>query len=130
MAAIEVDNLPMTTTYTIDVGGDAQHVTTGAFSWIENFRYQQLTRHIQAPLFLETVETSFTMTILCFTFGTSAKVQATHYGHLPPSIMISCIQDITGTCTAAYGMLYFPGYDGYMHAINMTTGVQLWDSIS
>jgi len=25
-------------------------------------------------------------------------------------------------------MLYNPGYDGYMHAINITTGVQIWDS--
>jgi hypothetical protein len=39
-------------------------------------------------------------------------------------------QDITGTCTVANGMLYYPGYDGYIHALNTTTGVQVWDSIT
>ena len=32
--------------------------------------------------------------------------------------------------TVAYGMLYNAGYDGYMHAINTTTGVQMWDTIT
>jgi len=32
--------------------------------------------------------------------------------------------------TVAYGMDYMPGYDGYMHAINMTTGVEMWDSVT
>ena len=32
--------------------------------------------------------------------------------------------------TVAYGMLYQNGYDGYMHALNITTGVQMWDSIT
>jgi len=34
------------------------------------------------------------------------------------------------TGVVAQGMLYDNGYDGYMHAINTTTGVQMWDSIS
>jgi outer membrane protein assembly factor BamB len=32
--------------------------------------------------------------------------------------------------TVAYGMLYMNGYDGYMHAINATTGVQQWVSVT
>jgi outer membrane protein assembly factor BamB len=32
--------------------------------------------------------------------------------------------------TVAYGMLYMNGYDGYMHAINITTGVQQWVSVT
>jgi outer membrane protein assembly factor BamB len=32
--------------------------------------------------------------------------------------------------TVAYGMLYLNGYDGYMHAINTTTGVQQWVSVT
>jgi len=31
---------------------------------------------------------------------------------------------------AAYGNLYNPGYDGYMHAINLATGTQVWDTIT
>jgi outer membrane protein assembly factor BamB len=34
----------------------------------------------------------------------------------------------SGLC--ANGIYYNPGYDGYLHAINATTGVQIWDSIS
>jgi hypothetical protein len=30
----------------------------------------------------------------------------------------------------ANGMLYDPGYDGYMHAINITNGLQQWNSFS
>jgi len=30
----------------------------------------------------------------------------------------------------AFGMSFFPGYDGYMHAINDTTGKQVWNTIS
>jgi len=32
--------------------------------------------------------------------------------------------------TVAYGMLYMNGYDGYMHALNITTGVQQWVSVT
>jgi hypothetical protein len=35
-----------------------------------------------------------------------------------------------GAWTVAYNMLYYAGFDGYMHAINITTGVQQWCSIS
>jgi hypothetical protein len=35
-----------------------------------------------------------------------------------------------GPVAPAYGLLYNAGYDGYMHAINITNGVQVWDSIS
>jgi len=31
---------------------------------------------------------------------------------------------------AAYGNLYYAGYDGYMHCIDISTGTQLWDAIS
>jgi len=37
LAAIEVDNLPVTTTYTQDVGSDVQHNTPATFAWIENY---------------------------------------------------------------------------------------------
>jgi hypothetical protein len=37
---------------------------------------------------------------------------------------------MTAPGVVAYGMLYQPGYDGYEHAINMTTGVQQWVSIT
>ena len=36
----------------------------------------------------------------------------------------------TSAGTVAYGMLYLNGYDGYMHAINITTGVQMWCSVT
>jgi hypothetical protein len=32
--------------------------------------------------------------------------------------------------TAAYGMLYLPSFDGYLHALNITTGEQVWCSPS
>jgi outer membrane protein assembly factor BamB len=31
--------------------------------------------------------------------------------------------------TVAYGMDYIPGYDGYMHALNLTTGTEMWDTL-
>jgi outer membrane protein assembly factor BamB len=36
----------------------------------------------------------------------------------------------TSVGTVAYGMLYQNGYDGYMHALNITTGIQQWVSIT
>jgi hypothetical protein len=36
----------------------------------------------------------------------------------------------TSAGTVAWGMLYQNGYDGYMHAINTTNGVQQWVSIT
>jgi hypothetical protein len=30
----------------------------------------------------------------------------------------------------AYGMLYYGGYDGYLHAFNITTGKQVWEGYS
>ena len=37
MAAINVANQPITTTYTADVGSNVQHSTTATFAWIENY---------------------------------------------------------------------------------------------
>ena len=130
MAAIEVDNLPMTTTYTIDVGGDAQHVTTGAFSWIENVSVPAADQTYPGTAVLRSggnIIYNDDSLLLVWDFSEST-------GNLlwtsTPFNNDFEFQDITGTCTAAYGILYYPGYDGYMHAINMTTGVQQWDSIT
>jgi hypothetical protein len=35
----------------------------------------------------------------------------------------------SGPGTVAYGMDFNPGYDGYMHAINITTGASVWDTL-
>jgi hypothetical protein len=33
-----------------------------------------------------------------------------------------------GYSTAAYGMVYLPAYDGYLHALNLTNGNEVWAS--
>jgi hypothetical protein len=35
----------------------------------------------------------------------------------------------SGPGTVAYGMDFNPGYDGYMHAIDITTGASVWDTL-
>jgi hypothetical protein len=130
MAAIEVDNLPMTTTYTIDVGGDAQHVTKGAFSWIENVSVPAADQTYPGTAVLRSggnIIYNDDSLLLVWDFSEST---GTLLWTSTPFNNDFEFQDITGTCTAAYGILYYPGYDGYMHAINITTGVQQWDSIT
>ena len=60
----------------------------------------------------------------------TVRVQGPSYGHVHPWNNDFSMQSVGNTGPVAYGMLYNAGYDGYMHAINATTGVQMWDTIS
>jgi hypothetical protein len=129
LAAMKVDNIPETTSYTIDVGGNMMHPTTGTFAWVENYSLpdQDETYTGSAVLLNQgniIIPDSPLLTLWDFSESTGALLSAS-----TPFNNDFSFQSIT-TGTVANGMLYDPGYDGYMHAINTTTGVQMWSSIS
>jgi outer membrane protein assembly factor BamB len=128
LAAVNVANQPMTTTYTEDVGGDTQHTTTGTFAWIEN---------ITQPAYDETFGGLSLDNGGNILFTDTSTLSLTDYSENTGALLWSTTpfnnafaMQSTPACTVAYGMLYAAGYDGYMHAINITTGVQVWDSIT
>jgi hypothetical protein len=133
LAGIYVKDLPMTTTfdYGIDIGGDTQHTTAGTFAWEKN---------ITMPAYDQTWGPGYAGLqnggIIVFYDGSTLSVTAysEHTGALlwsaNPFNNYFATQPVSGIQCAAYGMLYEAGYDGYMHAINATTGVQQWQSIT
>jgi outer membrane protein assembly factor BamB len=129
LAGVNVANQPMTTTYTLDIGGDVQHPTAGALAWEEN---------ITVPTLDQTFSGGSLQSGGLIVFGDATTQTITAYdestGHLvwssTPWNNDFSMQSIGAIGPVAYGMLYNAGYDGYMHAINATTGVQMWDTIS
>jgi len=129
LAGIEVDNLPITTTYTQDIGGDYIHPTTGSFAWVENYSlpaYDQTYTGNGALLDQGNIiiPDNPLMTLWDFSESTGALLWSS-----TPFNDDFAMQSMT-TGVVANGMLYNPGYDGWMHAINTTTGVQMWESPS
>jgi len=129
LAAMEVGNLPITSTYTIDVGGTTINPSTGTLAWVENYS-------------IPTADQTYTGTATLLNGGNIIVNDA-------PLLCIWDFSESTGallwTATpynndfsfqsyaagiVANGMYYNPGYDGYLHAINATTGVQEWASIT
>jgi hypothetical protein len=131
MAGINVANLPMTTTFDwgVDNGGDTQHPTAGTFAWEDN---------ITLPGYDQTYEGGSLQSdgLIAFADGTTQSITA--YSEHTGALLWSCnpwnndftMQSIGTVGPVAYGLLYNAGYDGYMHAINITNGVQEWDSIT
>jgi outer membrane protein assembly factor BamB len=127
LAAVNVAAQPETTTTQVDVPGDTQFVTAGSFAWQDNITQPVLDQGGAFSLGnggnIIFTDTS-TLSLTDYSESTGALLWSTN-----PFNNDFSLQSIT-TGTIAYGMLYNPGYDGYMHAINMTTGVQVWDSIT
>jgi outer membrane protein assembly factor BamB len=129
LAAIRVDNLPMTTTYIMDMGGNTQHPTTGTFAWCENYSLPPYDQTYTGNAVLESggniiVNDNALLCIWDFDTATGAlKWTSTPYNN-------QFALQSSNAGVYANGMVYVPGYDGYMHAINATTGVQMWDSPS
>jgi len=129
LAAILVGNQPMTTTYTLNVGGSTQHSTPATFAWIENYTVPAYDQTYTGSAVLQgggniLIPDNSVEQIWCFDEATGAlKYTATPFEN-------DFVQQSLGVGTVAYGTEYVPGYDGYMHAINTTTGVQMWDTIS
>jgi hypothetical protein len=133
LAGVYVKDLPMTTTFDggVDIGGDTQHTTAGTFAWEDN---------ISMPAYDQTWGPGYAGLqnggLIVFYDGTTLSITA--YSEHTGALLWSCnpftndfaSQPVSGTECAAYGMLYEAGYDGYMHAINATTGVQQWESIT
>jgi hypothetical protein len=129
MAGVNVANQPETTSYTVDVGGDVQHPTTGALAWETN---------ITEPTLDQTFMGGSLQSGGLITFNDGTTLAITAYSESTGALLWSCnpwnndfaMQSVGSTGPVAYGMIYNAGYDGYMHAINATTGVQVWDTIS
>jgi hypothetical protein len=129
MAGVDVGDQPMTTTTTLDVGGDVQHSTAGSLMWEDNISMPALDQTFMGGSLQSDG-------LIVFADGTTQSLTAysTHTG----ALLWSCnpynndfsMQSIGNVGPVAYGLLYNAGYDGYMHAINITNGVQEWDSIS
>jgi hypothetical protein len=130
MAGIDVKDQPMTTTYTMDMGGDTQVPTAGTFAWETN-----ITLPAYDEMFPSMSDALENGGIIVLADPTTQSVTA--YSEYTGNLLWSCnpfnndfsMQSVSAG-TVAYGMLYNPGYDGYMHAINITTGVQQWDVIT
>jgi hypothetical protein len=131
MAAVNVAQQPMTTTYTTGVGGDTQHSTPGMFAWNEN---------ITIPAYDQTLVYPRLGNGGNIVFFDDSLLSITDYSESTGTLVWSdtpfnndfATQDlpINDPPTVAYGMLYAADTDGYMHAINITNGVQQWDSIT
>jgi outer membrane protein assembly factor BamB len=117
----------MTTTYTMDVGSDTQVNTPATFAWIENYTVPAYDMGGSTSLGNGgniIITDKALECIWCFDEATGA-LKWTTYPFNNDFVMQS-----TTSGVVANGMLYNPGYDGYMHAINITTGVQMWDTSS
>ena len=129
LGAIEVNNLPETTTYTQDVGGDVQHVTTGAFAWVENYTVPAYDQTFTGAAVLEQggnilIPDNSVEQIWDFSEYTGALLwQSSPFNN-------DFVQQSENVGTVANGVEYVAGYDGFMHAINTTNGNQIWDSPS
>jgi outer membrane protein assembly factor BamB len=129
LAAIETDKLPETTTYTEDVGGNTIHPTTGSFAWCENYSLPAYDQTYTGNAVLKSdgniiVNDGPLLCVWDFSESTGALL----WTSTPYNNDFSFQSSSVGTL--ANGILYVPGYDGYMHAINATTGVQVWQTIS
>jgi outer membrane protein assembly factor BamB len=127
LAAIKVDTLPITTTWTMDVGGDVIHPTVGSFAWVKNYTL---------PGYDETYTGGATLTsggnivapdTNLLTLWDWDVATGTLKWAATPFKNDFAMQSM-GTGTVVNGILYNAGYDGYMHAINATTGVEIWAS--
>jgi outer membrane protein assembly factor BamB len=129
LAAIKVANQPMTTTYTMDVGSDTQVNTPATFAWIENYTVPAYDQTYTGSAVLQgggnvLIPDNSVEQVWCFDETTGAqKYTASPFQN-------DFVMQSLGVGTVAYGMEYIGGYDGYMHAINTTTGVQMWESPS
>jgi hypothetical protein len=129
MAAINIASQPETTTWTLDVGGDVQHTTAATIAWEDN---------ITLPAYDQTFGGGSLQSDGLIVFADGSTESLTAYSEHTGALLWSCnpfnndfvMQSIGAVGPVAYGLLYNAGYDGYMHAINITNGVQEWDSIS
>ena len=121
----------MTTTYTIGRGGDVQNPTAGTLAWEDNITEPVLDQ----TFFMYGAALRDGGNIL---FGDSNTLSITDWSESTGQQLWSCTpfnndfqtQNLQAPGPVAYGMEYMAGMDGYMHAINVTTGVQVWDSIT
>jgi hypothetical protein len=132
MAGVDVANQPMTTTYTLDMGGDTQVPTAGTFAWETN---------ITVPAYDLTPGGGPSVGLQnggIIVLADSTTQSVTAYSEYTGDLLWSCnpwnndfsMQSVGNVGPVAYGLLYNAGYDGYMHAINITNGVQMWQSIT
>jgi outer membrane protein assembly factor BamB len=129
LAAINVANLPVTTTYTEDVGGDTQVNTPATFAWIENYTVPAYDQTFTGTAILEQggnvlIPDNTVEQVWDFSETTGALLwTSTPFNN-------DFVMQSLSVGTVANGVEYIGGYDGYMHAINTTNGVQIWESPS
>ena len=139
LAAINVANQPMTTVTDVStvlasaarqtyyqIGGDVQVPTQGTFAWIENFTLPAYDQGAGTP-----------------TLGQGGNIilsdgsveQVWDFSETTGALLWTCspynndfVMQSQSQGVVANGINYIPGYDGYLHAINVATGVQIWDS--
>ena len=127
MAGVYVVNQPMTSTYTVGYGGIVQHVTSGTFAWIENITQPTLDQTLMGTA-LENggyivFADSNTLSVNAWSESTGQLLWSSN-----PYNNFFETQTLEAPGPVAYGMLYSPGYDGYMHALNITNGAQVWET--
>jgi hypothetical protein len=130
LAAISIANLPETTTYTTDTGGDLQHPTAGTYAWIENITLPAYDETSTDQPYLRSdgnivFGDDSLLTMWDFSESTGALLW-TNSNYIENNFGLQNVAGITAAPVAAYGMLFVPNYDGYMHALNITTGIQEW----
>jgi len=129
LGAMNVGAIPETTSLTVDVGGVTLHPTTGTLAWAENYSIPTLDQTYTGSAVLLSggniiVPDSPLLTLWDFNDATGAL----KWADTPFNNDFSFQSIATGLY--ANGIVYNQGYDGYMHAMNATTGTQIWDSIS
>ena len=129
MEAINTANQPLTSTYTVDIGGTVQYTTPATFAWIENYTvppYDSSTGSSTHTALLNQGVIILQDKMLESLFAISETTGALLLTSTP--FNNDFVFESMGYGVVANGTLYNAGYDGYMHAINISTGVQLWDS--
>ena len=119
----------MTTTYTEDVGGDTQVNTPATFAWIENYTVPAYDQTFTGGAILEQggnilIPDNTVEQIWDFSETTGALLWTSS------PFNNDFIMQSLSVGTVANGTEYIGGYDGYMHAINTATGVQMWETPS
>jgi outer membrane protein assembly factor BamB len=139
LAAINIASQPMTTKLAVStvissygvpyqIGGDYQVPTPATFAWIENYTMPPYSQSAGTATLKNDGNILITDSSLECIWSIDETTGALKWKSTP--FANDFIMQSMNVGTVAYGMEYIAAYDGYMHAINTTTGVQMWQTPS